>query len=114
MGTTVLDAGSSPANLHLYAQCAREHPDDVTMLAINTSLTESAHLDVTAAARRYTLSARKLDGAGVQLNGQTLALGPNDALPVFDGVYAPPGRSELAPATITFLVVEGAGNAACK
>lgn len=114
MGTTVLDAGSSPKNLHLYAQCSREYPGGITMLAINTSLTETMQLDVPIAARRYTLSAQKIDAGEVQLNGQTLALGPNDALPSFDGVDAPPGRSEFAPVTMTFLLVGGAGNAACK
>ena len=52
MGTTVLDAGSSPKNLHLYAQCSREYPGGITMLAINTSLTETMQLDVPIAARR--------------------------------------------------------------
>ena len=114
MGTTVLDAGSAPRNVHLYAHCARQHPGGVTMLAINTSLTETVHFDVPVAARRYALSARKIDAGEVQLNGQTLALGPSDALPSLDGVDTPPGRSELAPGTITFLLLDGAANAACE
>jgi hypothetical protein len=114
MGTTVLDAGASPKNLHLYAQCARATPGAVTMLAINPSLTETAHLDVPLPARRYTLSAQTVDAGPVQLNGKTLALGPNDALPSVEGADAPPGRSDFAPATITFLLIEGTGNAACK
>ena len=37
MGTTVLDAGASPApSLHLYAHCLRGQPGGVALLAINT------------------------------------------------------------------------------
>ena len=42
MGTTVLDPGASPSpNLHLYAQCLRNHPGGVAVLAINADRTDS-------------------------------------------------------------------------
>lgn len=66
------------------------------------------------AASRYTLSAQNLDDPQVQLNGQTLALGANDELPNVSRLSVPSGRVDLAPATITFLAMDGAGNAACQ
>jgi len=113
MGTTVLDAGASAAELHVYAHCERGRRGGVTLLALNTSPTVPARIDLPIAARRYTLSAQKLDDRQIQLNGTVMALGANDALPEVAGPSVPPGRVELAPATITFLVVDGAGNVAC-
>ena len=49
-----------------------------------------------------------------RLNGTELALGAGDALPVLTSATTPVGRLELAPATITFLAMSGAGDAACR
>jgi hypothetical protein len=114
MGTTVLDAGSSRPGLHLYAHCLRDHPGGVTLLAINTSRTASASIDIPEAAERYTLSARTLRDTNVQLNGRPLALGANDALPTLAGTRIESGNVAVAPATITFLAIAGASNAHCR
>ena len=61
MGTTVLDAGSSPAaSLHLYAQCLRGKPGGVALLAINADKTAAQTVAVPSAAERYTLSSPDL------------------------------------------------------
>ncbi|MEH2624515.1 hypothetical protein V1292_002570 [Bradyrhizobium sp. AZCC 1719] len=112
MGTTVLDAGVHDG-VHLYAHCRRGMRGAVTLLAINTDRTSAAMLRLPAASERYTLSADHLQSAGVKLNGTVLELGPNDDLPQVSAVTSPPGVVEIAPATIAFLTVEGAGNPAC-
>jgi heparanase 1 len=114
MGTTVLDAGQARPGLHLYAQCLPDHRGGVTLLAINTSRTESRSLVLPAAAERYTLTASKLEDAEVQLNGQTLALGGDDALPAMRGSPVSAGPADLAPASITFLAFADAGNQNCQ
>jgi heparanase 1 len=75
MGSIVLDAGPSRPDLHLYAQCLRDHPGGVALLAINTSRTEPASVVLPAPAERYTLAARTLENTQVQLNERELSLG---------------------------------------
>jgi hypothetical protein len=114
MGAAVLDPGPSQPGLHLYAQCLRNHPGGVTVLAINTSRTEPASMDLPAASERFTLTALKLEDTHVQLNGHELALGASDALPNLQGSHVPAGRVELAPESITFLAITDAHNASCR
>lgn len=63
---------------------------------------------------RYTLSADRLEGTRVQLNGTALALGANDDLPSLAGVKAAAGAITLSPTTITFLALGEAGNSSCR
>jgi heparanase 1 len=118
MGTTVLDAGPSPApTLHLYAHCLRGQPGGIGLLAINTDRTASHSLDLTTAAERYTLSVpsiENLEDTHVQLNGTELKLGADDAIPQLSGMLTGPGRLTLAPATITFVAIPKADNASCR
>ncbi|GGA70786.1 hypothetical protein GCM10011507_22930 [Edaphobacter acidisoli] len=114
MGTTVLDAGDSGAeNLHLYAQCLRNVPGGVALLAINADRTASATLDVPAKSERYTLSGELMSDK-VSLNGKELNVTASGDLPEIRGKAQKAGRVELAPATITFLAIKGANNAACR
>jgi hypothetical protein len=113
MGTTVLDAGTSPApSLHLFAHCLRNHPGGVALLAINTSAAQSLQLPL--ASERYTLAAKDLQSAAVQLNGVELQLGSGDALPELHGLKTDAGTVTLAPETITFLAIPEAKNAICQ
>ena len=114
MGRTVLDAGASQANLHLYAQCLPGRAGGVTLLAINTSRTQNESFDLSSAADRYTLTAPGLDATTVQLNGRELKLQSDDALPDLQSVRVPAGPVTFAPATITFLAVRDAGNGSCR
>lgn len=114
MGPTVLDAGPSRPGLHLYAHCLRDHRGGVTLLAINNSRTKLASVDLPTPAERYTLTAQKLEDVHVQLNGRELKLEPNDALPSLQAAGIPPGRAEVAPASITFFAVADAGNENCR
>jgi hypothetical protein len=115
MGSTVLDAGVPIGDgLHLYAHCLRGTLGGVALLAINNSRTRSTSITLPIEADRYTLSAEQLESPTIQLNGQDLKLGDNDELPDLAGNRIPIGSAELAPASITFLVMAGAGNGSCR
>lgn len=115
MGTIVLDSGIPVREgQHVYAQCSLGKPGAVTLLVLNTSRTASLALDIKGAGQRYTLSADQIDGKDVKLNGKILALGPHDILPALTPVGVKSGEQHFAPATISFLVVPGANNPACR
>ena len=63
---------------------------------------------------RFTLTAKSLSSTHVQLNGKQLDLGADDVLPPLHGVEVPSGTTMFAPASITFLAIPGANNAACR
>jgi heparanase 1 len=115
MGTTVLDAGASSAStLHLYAHCLRDHPGGVALLAINADRSNAQSLQMRVASERYTLTAPDLMGKLVALNGTTLQLGADDALPALKGVKTGKGGVAFAPESITFLAMPEAHNASCQ
>ncbi len=115
MGTTVLDAGSSPApNLYLYAHCLNGHPGGVALLATNADRAAERELRLPTASSRYTLSAPELLGTEVQLNGVDLKLSKDGDLPVIQGAHTPVGTVRLAPASITFLALLNADNPSCR
>jgi heparanase len=114
MGTSVLDAGPSGASVHLYAHCLRDRPGGVALLAINTSRTQPATIELPGSAERYTLTASKVDDSAVQLNGRQLQLDAAGELPPLRGVSVSGGSVELAPASITFLALPGARNSDCQ
>jgi heparanase len=112
MGSTVLDAGASTGQ-HVYAHCQRDQPGGVTLLVINND--NASHvLEALLAGKRYTLSAAPLENREVKLNGRVLELGENDSIPPLEGVATGAGAVEFAPATITFLTQEAAGNEGCR
>ena len=115
MGTTVLDAGTSPSpGVYVFAQCLRDHPGGVAVLAINTDRTQERKIDVPVDAERYSLTAPELLSRRVQLNGAELKLRADDALPEFKGEDAKAGKISMAPVSITFLAFPKAGNASCQ
>ncbi len=114
MGTTVLNPGESPnPKLKLYAHCLRNTPGGVALLVINTDRGAALSLE-TPAAERYTLTAAKLLDSVVELNGHELRLGADDSLPELTGTSTHGGSLTFAPASITFLAMPKANNAACR
>lgn len=112
MGTTVLDSGVPiQEGLHIYAHNLRGTPGGVALLVINNSRTQKESIDLPVAAERYTVTAQKLEGKEVQLNGHKLKLQANDELPKLESKRLPAGLVEFAPASITFLAIVDAGNA---
>ena len=114
MGTTVLDAGPSREGLHLYAHCLRGHRGGVAILAINNTRNQPTSIEIPSVAERYTLSARRLQQARVDLNAIELGLKANGELPELRGVPTLRGTVVLVPASITFLAIAKAGNRACR
>jgi hypothetical protein len=114
MGTTVLDAGPSREGLHVYAHSLRGHRGGVAMLVINNDKTAPQSLNLATQAERYTLTAKSLSDRVVQLNGNDLKLGADDALPELKGTPTKPGQITFAPASITFLAVRDAHNTSAK
>lgn len=115
MGTTVLDPGPSPSpNLYLYAHCLRGKSGGVALLAINADRTAPANLTLSTASQTMTLTAPELESQQVELNGKPLELGSGDTLPELTGAPAKPGEIKLAPASITFVSIPAASNAACQ
>lgn len=115
MGTIVLQPEKSPSeNLHLYAHCLRGVPGGVAVLAINADRKASQTLSLPRASERYTLSAEPLQSGQIRLNGVTLELGANDAMPSLKGASSHAGTFTMLPETITFIGIPDAGNDACK
>jgi len=113
MGTTVLDTRMASAlTVHAYAHCHPTTKGAASVLLINTSQHGSHAVTLAARADRYTLRARHLQSASVQLNGTTLALTASDDLPRLVPRAAQAGQIRLAPASITFLVIQDV--AACR
>jgi hypothetical protein len=113
MGTTVLDAGMvSTGTMHAYAHCHPTMKGAASLLLINTSQHASRVATLAAPAERYTLRARRLQSASVQLNDTTLTLTDSDDLPSLAPRVAPAGQIRLPPASITFLVMRDV--AACR
>jgi heparanase len=116
MGTTVLDAGPSPApGVHVYAHCLAGKPGGVALLAVNPDRSSAREVTVPIRSERYTLaSAQGLLAPSVELNGTALALGKDRAMPAIRGVLTPAGSVALPAASITFLALADAGNAGCR
>lgn len=115
MGPTVLDAGVSVREgLHVYAHCLRDVPGGVAVLAINNDRARPSSVTLPTEAERYTLAAPQPDARTVALNGRELRLLADDALPDLHGESVRSGAVELAPTSITFLAMAGAGNSACR
>jgi heparanase 1 len=115
MGTTVLKPGIWPSpSLHLYAQCLRNVPGGVSLLAINTDRNASQEMELSANSERYTLTAPKLEDSRVELNGKELKLGSGDSIPPLTGVPTHSGSITLPAESITFLAIAEANNASCR
>jgi hypothetical protein len=115
MGTTVLEPGVPiEAGLHVYAHCQRGTAGGVTLLVINTDRNAPRSLEIADVSERYTIDAASLQDATVRLNGHALALGPDNQVPRITSVPESAGMLTMAPATITFLAVPTAANAACR
>jgi heparanase 1 len=119
MGTTVLDAGPSPApGVNVYAHCLAGSSGGVALVAVNTDRTASRQIALPIDAERYTLtSPTGLQSHLVDLNGKALELAKNAAVPApsaLRGVATKAGEISLPAASITFLAMADAGNAACR
>ncbi|WP_298253742.1 hypothetical protein [Bradyrhizobium sp.] len=115
MGRLVLEAGVPVRRgLHVYAHCQRRVSGGVVLLIINNDPQNSQELVLPVSSMRFTLDAPSLQSAAVRLNGAVLAAEDVDRLPKLAGLPASAGSLRFAPATITFVVIAGAGNRSCS
>jgi hypothetical protein len=115
MGTTVLDPqASGQPNSYVYAHCLEGRRGGVTLLIINADRRRSFDLNVPKASERYTITARQLEDAKVELNGKSLGLTSSGDIPEFRGEPVNAGRLRFAPASITYLSIANAGNTSCQ
>src|SRR5579872_7166590 len=114
MGMVVLDSGVPiQRGLHVYAHCQRRMPGGVVLLVINNDVQEPRELVLPAPSERFTLDAATLQDTAVRLNGAVLTGDAVDRFSALAGVWTSPGAMSFAPATITFVVIAGAGNNNC-
>ncbi|MGI4979927.1 MAG: hypothetical protein ACRYHB_05960 [Janthinobacterium lividum] len=115
MGTVVLKVNnSSDRSVPVFAQCMKGRPGGVTVLALNLDRSAAHALQVPLGSTRYTMTAASLPGDSVLLNGAELKLTESGSMPRISGVAAKAGAVELPPASITFLAMPTANNAACR
>lgn len=115
MGTTVLKPGVAPSpSVHLYAQCMKDHPGGVTLLALNLDRSMPHEINIPEPSTRYTLTAMDVMGHTVELNGKKLMVSPDGSVTDLTGVSAAKGDLPLAPVSITVLTVPEAANPACR
>jgi len=100
--------------VHLYAQCMKDKPGGVSLLAINLSRRDAVTMRVPEKSVRYTLTATDLLSRTVELNGKELAVSAEGDVPVLDGVKTAKGDVVLPAASLTFLTMGEAGNGACR
>lgn len=113
MGEVVLDAGPNQSDVHVYAQCMRGTPGGVTVLAINLK-SSPASVRLSGPADLYQMTAPKLQGNTVLLNGRPLELSANDELPAFTPVRVKESNVALAPTSISFIALPKAKNVNCR
>lgn len=114
MGTTVLGAGAGTTDLDVYAHCQRNVPGGVTVIAINLDREDTRLLQVQRGGQLHALTQGDEGPGSAALNGLTLKLGADDALPTLAGKAVAAGDLILAPASINFLTFPGADNPACR
>jgi hypothetical protein len=114
MGNAVLDSGVPiTEGLHVYAHCWLQNPGGVVLLVINNDTQNPREVVLPNHSERFTLAAATLRSPAVRLNGTVLGPEAVDQLPGLSGIPASPGSLRFAPATMTFVVISGAGNRNC-
>lgn len=115
MGTTVLNSeAAQTSGLYVYAQCLRNQPGGVAILAINADKSASHDIALPKASLRYTLASDNLTSTQISLNGVDLMLDSKGSLPTLTGTPTPAGNLTLPATTITFFEVANANNPACR
>ena len=115
MGTQVLDPGiTANSALRVYAQCMKDVPGGVTLVALNIDQNSEHTLEVPLPGILYTLSAPELLSKAVLLNNMPLELAADGSIPKLVGKPARPGKLSLPPRTITFLALPHAKNSGCR
>ena len=106
MGTTVYGCGNpGTEGAHIYCHSRKDGKPGVAYLIINNSLTAVTEVESPRSADRYTLSAKAIRSAIMQLNGKDLAISGISDLPELIPERVEAGVMELAPGSCTFLII---------
>lgn len=106
MGQTVYDCGDSDKEcVHVYCHSRKDGKKGAVYLIMNNSLTETLTVEIPKEAERYTLSAETIRSAEILLNGKPLKISDTSGFPELEPVLQGAGRTELPPATCTFLAL---------
>jgi hypothetical protein len=115
MGTTVLNPQApAGAPVRVYAQCMRNVPGGVAIVAMNTDAKAKHSIAISSPAERYTLTSDALTSNAVSLNGVVLKANEDGSLPALNNQHVDAGTVELDPVSVVFLAVPSAKNPACK
>ncbi len=112
MGPVVLDAGPIQPGFHVYAQCLRDKPHGVALVAINTG-DKTETLSLNSPANVLALSAPTIESGTVLLNGRPLAVGADNRIPEFQAVRTKGKQVSVEAKTITFVSLPRAQNPSC-
>ena len=106
MGTTVYDTKEEiREGAHVFAHNRKDGKEGVCYMIVNNSLTETTTVELEKEAEVYVLSADSIRAPKMKLNGVELNLDENNQLPKLNSVKVESGSFDLAPATITFIVL---------
>ena len=106
MGTEVFDSGEEVREgAHVYVHSRRDGKPGYAAVIINNSTTDVTTVTLPKDAEVYTLSANTLRDRTMLLNGRPLELQDGDGLPDLSGRQVAAGELELAPATVTYVVL---------
>ncbi|EAQ1150833.1 hypothetical protein EOH33_21470 [Salmonella enterica] len=112
MGNVVLDTPSTSPDLHLYAQCLKNSPGGVTLLALNIN-NNAFSVKLDKPADIYQLSADgNINKSSVLLNGNKLQLTSDNRIPHLSPLKNE-GRVIIPARSIVFMAVKKAHNPYC-
>ncbi len=115
MGNVVLNPGvSADQAVRVYAHCSTGGKGAVAVLALNTDTEHEHQLTLPQAAERLTLTATDLSSNEVLLNGAVLKPESDGTVDALKSIPVHAGAVQLAPSSVTFLVVPSAHNKNCK
>lgn len=118
MGPTVLDAQVADLRtVRAWAHCSNQTEGGVALIVSNLGdEPQSVDLGIGGQAEVYTLTAESLTSAQIELNGTTLELGEDDALPdvLAMGTSVSPSFIDLPPLSASFVHIPEADASACR
>ncbi len=104
MGTEVYAMDSPVKGVDIFVHSLKDHPGGKALLMVNT-LDSVSSVQLSSGAREYSLTAKSIMADSVQLNGVTLKLTADDALPEINGKETRAGTIELPAHSITFFAI---------
>ena len=107
MGSKVYDPGQEiREGFHCYVHSRKDEKEGYVYMIVNNSPSESALVELPCKSKVYALTADYLRSPKILLNGKPLELTGTAQLPSLEGKIQEAGTISLAPASVTFLVLE--------